>query len=109
MRASFDALEVTQNTHGGVVVVGWVQVEMGMSYEELSWFGRLRKVHRCGPVSMFRNLVYEWSDLPPSLVAEKVSFPTFPPTERERHTHSETELTLSSCNTLFLVTAILDR
>jgi NAD+ synthase (glutamine-hydrolysing) len=26
--------------------------EMGMSYEELGWFGKLRKLNRCGPVSM---------------------------------------------------------
>jgi NAD+ synthase (glutamine-hydrolysing) len=26
--------------------------EMGMTYEELGFFGRLRKLSRCGPVSM---------------------------------------------------------
>ena len=26
--------------------------EMGMTYEELGWFGKLRKIGRCGPVSM---------------------------------------------------------
>jgi len=30
--------------------------EMGMSYEELGLFGRLRKLSRCGPVSMYVNL-----------------------------------------------------
>jgi hypothetical protein len=27
---------------------------MGMTYEELSIYGRLRKIFRCGPVSMFQ-------------------------------------------------------
>lgn len=29
------------------------EVDMGMTYAELSLYGRLRKVLRCGPVSMF--------------------------------------------------------
>ena len=33
---------------------------MGMTYEELSVFGRLRKVDKCGPYSMFMKLVHEW-------------------------------------------------
>ena len=35
--------------------------EMGMTYDELGWFGRLRKLGRCGPVSMYRKLVAEWT------------------------------------------------
>jgi hypothetical protein len=31
-----------------------------MTYEELSVFGRLRKVDKCGPYSMFTKLVHEW-------------------------------------------------
>jgi hypothetical protein len=27
---------------------------MGMTYEELSVYGRLRKIFRCGPVSMYQ-------------------------------------------------------
>ncbi len=46
--------------------------DMGMTYAELSRFGLLRKVHRCGPVSMFEKLVQEWDHLPPTEVAEKV-------------------------------------
>lgn len=46
--------------------------EMGMSYYELGLFGTLRKISRCGPVSMFRKLCVTWQDLAPSLVAEKV-------------------------------------
>lgn len=30
------------------------EVDMGMTYEELSVYGRLRKIYRCGPVSMFK-------------------------------------------------------
>lgn len=47
--------------------------EMGMSYDELGMFGRLRKMSRCGPVSMFRRLYsMEWSHLSPRVVADKV-------------------------------------
>lgn len=35
---------------------------MGMTYEELGIYGRLRKISRCGPVSMFRRLLVEWQD-----------------------------------------------
>jgi NAD+ synthase (glutamine-hydrolysing) len=35
---------------------------MGMSYEELSVYGRLRKVARCGPVSMFLRCIDIWRD-----------------------------------------------
>ena len=45
---------------------------MGMTYDELSRFGILRKVYRCGPVSMFEKLIHEWSHLSPEMVAEKV-------------------------------------
>ncbi|KAM9958172.1 hypothetical protein ACTFIW_013152 [Dictyostelium discoideum] len=48
------------------------EIDMGMTYEELSIFGKLRKVNRCGPVSMFERLVADWAHLEPSVVAEKV-------------------------------------
>ncbi|KAJ0977061.1 hypothetical protein J5N97_012535 [Dioscorea zingiberensis] len=49
------------------------EVDMGMTYEELSVYGRLRKIFRCGPVSMFQNLCHKWcGKLTPSEVAEKV-------------------------------------
>ncbi len=35
---------------------------MGMSYSELSVFGRLRKQEKCGPYSMFTKLLQEWGD-----------------------------------------------
>ena len=47
--------------------------EMGMTYDELGWFGRLRKFDRCGPVSMFRKLCVQWRDhCTPRQVATKV-------------------------------------
>lgn len=46
--------------------------DMGMSYEELGYFGKLRKISRCGPVSMFRKLCVVWKHLTPSEIAEKV-------------------------------------
>jgi hypothetical protein len=33
---------------------------MGMTYDELSVFGRLRKIEKCGPYSMFTKLIHEW-------------------------------------------------
>ncbi|CAI7853076.1 unnamed protein product, partial [Closterium sp. NIES-53] len=36
------------------------EVDMGMTYEELSLYGRHRKVMRCGPVAMFQHLCHEW-------------------------------------------------
>ncbi|ANZ75179.1 BA75_03072T0 [Komagataella pastoris] len=45
------------------------EADMGMSYEELSIFGRLRKVNKCGPYSMFIKLLHEWS---PRLTPEEI-------------------------------------
>jgi NAD+ synthase (glutamine-hydrolysing) len=49
------------------------EVDMGMTYAELSVFGRLRKVHKLGPWGMYEKLVYLWgrpvpqsADLTPS-------------------------------------------
>jgi hypothetical protein len=33
---------------------------MGMTYDELSVFGHLRKNAKCGPYSMFTKLIHEW-------------------------------------------------
>ncbi|KAH8421135.1 hypothetical protein KR222_004675 [Zaprionus bogoriensis] len=47
--------------------------DMGMSYAELSEYGRLRKQSFCGPYSMFCKLVATWKgDLTPKEVADKV-------------------------------------
>lgn len=49
------------------------EVDMGMTYEELSIFGTLRKVDRLGPVSAFRALLSAWRDrCAPAEVAAKV-------------------------------------
>lgn len=48
------------------------EADMGMSYAELSTFGRYRKISRCGPLEMYENLIYEWDYLPPEEVAKKV-------------------------------------
>lgn len=46
---------------------------MGMTYDELADFGRLRKIAGCGPYSMFAKLVHAWRDTcSPKEVAEKV-------------------------------------
>lgn len=47
--------------------------DMGMTYDELSQFGRLRKQLYCGPYSMFCRLVSTWRDgLSAQEVADKV-------------------------------------
>lgn len=49
------------------------EIDMGMTYEELSVFGYLRKVEKCGPYSMFLKLLHLWTPkLKPAQVAEKV-------------------------------------
>ncbi|KAJ3136153.1 glutamine-dependent NAD(+) synthetase [Physocladia obscura] len=49
------------------------EVDMGMSYDDLSVYGKLRKISKCGPYQMFTTLVGQWSSmLSPSAVAEKV-------------------------------------
>jgi NAD+ synthase (glutamine-hydrolysing) len=46
---------------------------MGMTYEELGVFGKLRKISRCGPVRMFSVLLNTWKELwSPKEIAEKV-------------------------------------
>lgn len=47
--------------------------DMGMTYAELSQFGRLRKINSCGPYSMYCKLIHTWSNsCTPKQVAEKV-------------------------------------
>uniref|UniRef100_A0A3Q4BJK3 Glutamine-dependent NAD(+) synthetase n=1 Tax=Mola mola TaxID=94237 RepID=A0A3Q4BJK3_MOLML len=49
------------------------EADMGMTYSELSVIGRLRKISKCGPFSMFCKLIYMWKDvLSPLEVAQKV-------------------------------------
>ncbi|EKM81868.1 hypothetical protein AGABI1DRAFT_35688 [Agaricus bisporus var. burnettii JB137-S8] len=67
------------------------EADMGMTYDELSVFGRLRKVEKCGPYSMFTKLVLEWgSVLSPVQIAEKVKLFFF---EHARNRHKMTTLT----------------
>ncbi|KAJ1564065.1 glutamine-dependent NAD(+) synthetase [Nowakowskiella sp. JEL0078] len=42
------------------------EVDMKMTYNELSVFGRLRKVYMCGPYSMFTKLLHIWNHLTPN-------------------------------------------
>lgn len=49
------------------------EVDMGLTYEELSVFGKLRKVHRLGPYSTFMRLRDEWqNEMPMDEIAAKV-------------------------------------
>ncbi|ODV88980.1 hypothetical protein CANCADRAFT_132553 [Tortispora caseinolytica NRRL Y-17796] len=49
------------------------EADMGMTYDELSVFGYLRKVGKCGPYSMFLRLYRLWTPrLTPEQVATKV-------------------------------------
>ncbi|KAG5647912.1 hypothetical protein DXG03_007836 [Asterophora parasitica] len=69
------------------------EADMGMTYDELSVFGRLRKVEKCGPYSTFTKLIHEWgSFLSPTQIAEKVKLFFF---EHARNRHKMTTLTPS--------------
>ncbi|KAH6915858.1 hypothetical protein BKA70DRAFT_1253990 [Coprinopsis sp. MPI-PUGE-AT-0042] len=69
------------------------EADMGMTYDELSVFGRLRKVEKCGPYSMFTKLTHEWGTfLSPSKIAEKVKLFWF---EYARNRHKMTTITPS--------------
>jgi NAD+ synthase (glutamine-hydrolysing) len=69
------------------------EADMGMTYDELSVFGRFRKVEKCGPYGMFTKLVHEWgSFLSPVQIAEKVKH-FF--SEYARNRHKMTTLTPS--------------
>ncbi|KAM3876874.1 glutamine-dependent NAD(+) synthetase [Diretmus argenteus] len=49
------------------------EADMGMTYSELSVIGRLRKISKCGPYSMFCKLIHTWKEaLSPMQVALKV-------------------------------------
>lgn len=49
------------------------EADMGMTYDELSIFGRLRKVDKCGPYSAFLKLYHEWTPkLSPAEISTKV-------------------------------------
>uniref|UniRef100_A0A4W3JFF1 Glutamine-dependent NAD(+) synthetase n=1 Tax=Callorhinchus milii TaxID=7868 RepID=A0A4W3JFF1_CALMI len=49
------------------------EADMGMTYAELSVYGKLRKIAKCGPYSMFCKLIHTWNSIcTPRQVAEKV-------------------------------------
>jgi len=48
------------------------EVDMGMTYDELSVYGRLRKIEHSGPLSMFSKLRFAWPHLSAEEVAQKV-------------------------------------
>jgi len=48
------------------------EVDMKMTYAELNEYGRLRKIMKSGPVSMFERLLFEWKHLTPREIAQKV-------------------------------------
>ncbi|KAM4018487.1 glutamine-dependent NAD(+) synthetase [Anomaloglossus baeobatrachus] len=48
------------------------EADMGMTYDELSVYGKLRKVVKTGPYSMFCKLLLMWREMSQRKVAEKV-------------------------------------
>lgn len=62
----------------GPVGVQTDEVDMGMTYEELSLYGRLRKIYRCGPVSMFQHLCHRWHGERPTPQASHSRHPQEP-------------------------------
>jgi NAD+ synthase (glutamine-hydrolysing) len=63
-------LRPLENNNGGYSQLD--EDEMGMSYDELGVFGTLRKLSRCGPVTMFIQLLEKWGHISPLTVADKV-------------------------------------
>jgi hypothetical protein len=45
---------------------------MGMTYEELSMYGRLRMIFRCGPVSMFQVFLFTHEDISPYFLSTEL-------------------------------------
>jgi len=66
-----------------------------MTYDELSVFGRLRKVEKCGPYSMFTKLVREWGSVfSPLQVCSFSSPPWWAINERSPSDRGEGEIVL---------------
>lgn len=50
------------------------ELDMGFTYDELSMMGRLRKIDKCGPYSMFIKLLHIWkNDKTPQEISDKVN------------------------------------
>lgn len=45
---------------------------MGLNFDELETFGKLRKIQRLGPFGMFRRLLSVWTHLQPTEIAKVV-------------------------------------
>lgn len=71
-----DFIEATPTAELEPITADYVQsdeADMGMTYYELSRFGRLRKESKLGPYGMWQRLVHEWKDeYSPREVADKV-------------------------------------
>ncbi|KAL8946231.1 MAG: hypothetical protein Q9222_007346 [Ikaeria aurantiellina] len=50
------------------------EADMGCTYEELSIFGRLRKINKLGPFDMWERLCSEWTHMTPRQVYQKIRF-----------------------------------
>ncbi|KAL8716169.1 MAG: hypothetical protein Q9220_000074 [cf. Caloplaca sp. 1 TL-2023] len=50
------------------------EADMGCTYEELSIFGRLRKINQLGPFSMWLRLCSDWTHMTPRQVYQKTRF-----------------------------------
>jgi len=93
LRSFLDAIPTAELEPISETYVQADEADMGMTYDELSVFGRLRKVEKCGPYSMFTKLVHEWGGiLSPVQIAEKVKHFFF---EHARNRHKMTTLTPS--------------
>jgi NAD+ synthase (glutamine-hydrolysing) len=69
------------------------EVEMGLTYKELSVLGRLRKEQKLGPYSIFQKLLVEWKeDYTPRQVADKVKHFTW---TYQINRHKQTTMTPS--------------
>jgi len=64
--------ELTPLAEGGGILQS-DEEEMGMTYDELSRYGKLRSQKRCGPYSMFCKLLHEWCGEGQTLTAEDVA------------------------------------
>ncbi|KAI6024088.1 hypothetical protein BKA83DRAFT_4267572 [Pisolithus microcarpus] len=91
LRSFLDAIPTAELEPISETYVQADEADMGMTYDELSVFGRLRKVEKCGPYSIFTKLVHEWGAiLSPVEIAEKVKHFFF---EHARNRHKMTTLT----------------
>jgi NAD+ synthase (glutamine-hydrolysing) len=71
--AQTDEQDMGKNNYEKLIKVDTIFLFLGMTYAELSEFGRLRKTQSCGPYSMFCKLVASWrNECAPKEVSDKV-------------------------------------